>query len=352
MMSALTRILARALLIAPFLVGLPASAQNLFAQRLPINQLDVMAPSERVGGAPGNLAPVQRQCLASTTQASRRRIVDVAVQEWGYFGFNVVDQTGPEPPRPAGPRPRRRTPWLNPGESERVAESIAGYWSITPDGPWIIDRQNALWRGPDGIGARWRDPWSAAFISWVMCESGLATSGKFAVAIAHHTYIDQAIRERDSGSGAAAYRAFEVGETIIEPGDLLCSAWRHAYRSLDDRRRNIGEGVRSHCDIVVHIDPSGDRILAIGGNVRGTVSLKLLYAPVVRKAGNAAEPLHETVGRGRSTAFAHLKLLAPSLNGPALLGTPTVRNVAARPDQRRTLEARLGIEVPAKLDES
>src|SRR5690606_18972752 len=167
-------------------------------------------------------------------------------------------------------------------ESARVAASIAGYWASTSDGSWILSRQNAIWSGADGIGARWQDPWSAAFISWVMCESGLGSEGRFRRHIAHHAYIDQAIEARDDPSSGAAFVAYDVGERPIEPGDMVCRARRAIYRSIAERRRNLGDGVRSHCDIVVEIDAERDRILAIGGNVQGKVSLKLLPATFER----------------------------------------------------------------------
>ena len=144
-----------------------------------------------------------------------------------------------------------------------LADSIAGYWSTTSDGSWIIDRQNAVWSGPRGIGADWRDPWSAAFVSWVMCESGLGDANRFQRAIAHHRYIDQAIEARGDKPSQAAFVAYDVGEFSIEPGDLLCSARRSAYRSIEERRKDLGNGVRTHCDIVMKVDAANDRILAI-----------------------------------------------------------------------------------------
>ena len=72
---------------------------------------------------------------------------------------------------------------------------------MTPDGSWILDRQNRIWRASSGALQRWRDPWSAAFISWVMCEGGLSESARsFKRAIAHYVYIDQAIEARDENS--------------------------------------------------------------------------------------------------------------------------------------------------------
>ena len=198
---------------------------------------------------------------------------------------------------------RGRRPRLSPEEAARVAPSIAGYWAVTPEGSWIVARQNDRWNGEDGIAARWNAPWSAAFISWVMCEGGVGTNAQFQRAVAHHTYIDQAIRARDGHAPHAAFVAYDPGETTIGVGDLLCSSRRPVYRTIADRRRQMGVGARSHCDVVVKVDEPGQRVHAIGGNVRGVVSLKVF--PAIRAAGR---PLRVGTGDEDRPMFAHLKL--------------------------------------------
>jgi hypothetical protein len=322
----------RGALVLSLAAGLAATAavhaQTPF-ERLSREQLDVLPPSARVSGAPGTMAIRQTSCRTLPEAQVRRRIVDVAVQEWAFFGFTIVDQSfdraldrsgfdeSDPPPRPS----RRRFRWLNPNESARVAPTIAGYWAVTPEGGWILGNQNEEWRGPDGVAARWRDPWSAAFVSWVICESGLGEASRFRRAVAHHVYIDQAIRARDDSTSRAAFVAHDIGERAVEPGDLLCSGRRPAYRTLADRRRQMESGARTHCDIVVKVDASAGRILAIGGNVRGSVSLKLL--PAVREGGRL-QPANADEGRG--ALFAHLKLRAtPSIEADALDRAPTMR---------------------------
>ena len=230
----------------------------------------------------------------------------------------MVDQTNIAPPEPTTSETRRRRRRLSPEESARVADSIAGYWTVTPDGGWIINAQNGVWSGPSGVSARWRYPWSAAFVSWVMCEGGLGEATRFQRAVAHHVYIDQAIRASVSDASTAAFTAHDIGTTLIAPGDLLCSARRPAYRSIAERERQMGDGARTHCDIVVKVDAPRNRILAIGGNVRGSVSLKLLPA--------ASEPRHglRPVG-GARRMFAHLKLRAGPIALDALDRTPTMQ---------------------------
>jgi hypothetical protein len=329
-------------LLSLVLASAVADAQVLVLERLSADRLDVMSPSVRVEGRPGEMRIRERACRARAADDTRRRIVDIAIQEWGYFGFNVADETeidagpGTQLQSPGDSQPRRRRVWLDPTESARVADSIAGYWAITPDGSWILSRQNDAWNGFEGSASRWRDPWSAAFISWVMCEAGFAEPSRFERALAHHSYIDQAIVARDGSDTRAAYAAYDIGEQAIEPGDLLCAGRRPNYQRLDQRRRQLGVGIRSHCDIVVKLDPGNERILVIGGNVRGTVSLKL-HAAQFEPGGDSAR----WVGRGRRNVFAHLKLRAGPIGGEAFEGSPTIRAIADREDAVTLLRRRL-----------
>ncbi len=114
---------------------------------------------------------------------------------------------------------------------------------------------------------RWNAPWWAAFVSWVMCEAGRGRTIQFRRAVAHHSYIDQAIRARDG-----------------------------------------------------HASEAEGRVLVIGGNVRGTVSLKLF--PADRGAGG---PLWLTsTGCADRPTFAHLKLRTESIEAGAFDSSPTV----------------------------
>ena len=329
------------LLLAATLSAPRIEAQVASFARLGKDVLDVMPPSERVSGPPGAMAVVNAQCSNEPSADLRRRIVEIAAQEWGFFGFPVVDQTEPPPPQPPGQRPRRPPTWLDPAESNRVASTIAGYWTATPDGAWILTRQNGIWRGPMGVGARWRDAWSAAFISWVMCSAGVADADRFERAIAHYTYIDQAIEASTVRGSHTAFVAYDVGVVPIEPGDLLCSSRRNGYRTIADRKRHLGTAARSHCDIVVYVDRPRARIMTIGGNVRGAVSLKLQYA----QSAASDDRLHRAVGHAGRAIFAHLRLEAAPIDDAAFLDTPTIRALSDDAVLRNTVEGKLGFEL-------
>lgn len=289
-------------------------------ERLTPQIFDVTPPSEWVEGPLARMNVVRRECRAAPGPELRRRIVDIAIQEWAFFGFPVLDRlngarllpsTGPQVGPVVFENTTRRAPTPTPEEGARVAASIAGYWAVTPEGRGIVAQQNRRWaeRGP---GVRWNAPWSAAFISWVMCEAGLGTNDRFRRAIAHWTYVDQAIHARDGQEGNAGYVAWDIGERPVEPGDMLCSSRRPVYRTLADRRRQMGQGASSHCDIVVEVDPERERILAIGGNVLRAVSLKVL--PGRRDAEGAVRASRDST----VPLYAHLKLRADPIGARAL----------------------------------
>ncbi len=297
----------------------PISAEPI--GRLPSTVLDVMPPSARVDGDIGDMVYLERSCRTIGDTKLRERIINVAVQEWAFFGMSVLDLTQTRESNPNfQPQPWRRT-LIASDEAARVADSIAGYWSSTPNSAWILERQNQSWESR-GVGSRWRNPWSAAFISWVMCESGLGEPSRFQRAIAHHSYIDQAIMARDDNESGSAYVAYNPGEKEIVPGDMLCRGSRPAYRRIEERRGQLGQGARSHCDIVVAVEQHNDRILLIGGNVRSWVRLKMLPGRVNGEGVFEPEPYNNR------QIFAHLQLQAEAVPSNALNQALTMRQLS------------------------
>jgi hypothetical protein len=324
---------------AIFFVFTPLQAQTRL-DRIARENFDVIPPSERVAGAPGEMRVTQAACRVGPTHWARRRIVDIATQEWAYFGFQTIDTTKidtrflpegivPDAANPEIAAPRVAHRYLRIGEFDgngELAATIGGYWSAAPDGPGAIAAQNRAWSAPGGDSVRWRRPWSAAFISWVMCEAGLGDMAQFERSVAHRVYIDQAIRARDGQAPEAAFVAYDSGEEEIEPGDLLCNARGGAdYRSLADRRPDTGRFAPTHCDIVVKVDTAARRFFVIGGNVLQSVSLTIV--PGVIGEGRALRPIDEDSLDGARTIFAHLKLNADRVEMNALDNSPTIRGL-------------------------
>jgi hypothetical protein len=333
---AILALLASAALLPP---GVAGHAQERL-DRLPRDVFDVIPASERIIGERGAMQVYQGGCRIGPTAWARRRIVDIAVQEWAFFGFQTIDTTlvetrylpegllpealNPERPAPHGARVYTRLGAFD--TSEDLAPSIAGYWSAAEEGAGAIRAQNRAWNGDGGDDVGWVQPWSAAFISWVMCEAGLGDMAQFERSVAHRVYIDQAIRARDGSAPDAAFIAHDAGEEIIAPGDLLCNARGSAdYLSLADRRPDTGRFAPTHCDIVVKADPEAMRFLVIGGNVQESVSLTIL--PAVQEDSSEMRPVDEAQLDGARTIFAHLKLNADAVEANAFDNTPTIRSL-------------------------
>lgn len=168
-------------------------------------------------------------------------IIRIARSEWEFFGKQEFDV--------AGHRVRR-------GKKE------------TEDGFW--ERVGLYWReGADRRldGRNTDQPWSAAFVSYVMKSAG--AGGRFLYSGRHSDYIHEAIAARQAGRAAYGFWGFRLEERSPEVGDLICYA-REPRVDFGTRRTRY----KAHADIVVAT--SNGTIQVIGGNVSHSVSMKTL----------------------------------------------------------------------------
>ncbi|MCP3044076.1 DUF2272 domain-containing protein [Xanthomonas euvesicatoria] len=117
------------------------------------------------------------------------------------------------------------------------------------------------------------NPWSAAFISWVMTQSGLSGFHRSA---RHLDYIRSAYNDGTTGP----YRFTDPAVEKPAPGDLLCLLrGRSTALGYAGLKAALGGSApmpwQSHCDVVVAANVGGDRTLyLIGGNVFNTVMMR------------------------------------------------------------------------------
>lgn len=120
------------------------------------------------------------------------------------------------------------------------------------------------------------NPWSAAFISWVMTRA--AVPG-FVRSPRHIDYIRAAYQ---GGSNAMPYRLADPASEKPAPGDMLCFLRdRSSTLNYAGLVQALGSGRagnwKSHCEIVVSANMGGDRTLyLIGGNVANSVVMRKL----------------------------------------------------------------------------
>jgi hypothetical protein len=228
---------------------------------------------------------------AAADKTLRRRMVTIAAREWEAFRFSTYDIASVGLPlvptldtAAARGRPRAIVPpAINPPlegrsvqrflrigrleDEEQVTRRIGGYWAVVPDQS-AIATQNKLWEAWSDTG--WAQPWSAAFISWVMCEAGLRDQA-FARHAKHASYLHYIFDNPEP----AAFTPQPIA-TRPEPGDLLCAGRGKArdIADLDEARAMAAAGAFMHCDLVVGGAP--ERLYVIGGNVQNSVSLTVV----------------------------------------------------------------------------
>jgi hypothetical protein len=113
------------------------------------------------------------------------------------------------------------------------------------------------------------EPWSAAFISFVMLTAG-ATSDQFPFSPSHHKYILTGLNNRIRNNLNAPVVYFDKNETAPKVGDLIgFSRTAEIGNRADLERRLPDTFFPSHTDLV--IDVSDGKIKVIGGNVNQTI---------------------------------------------------------------------------------
>ena len=125
--------------------------------------------------------------------------------------------------------------------------------------------------------------WSAAFVSWLMCEAGFSLD-QFQRNSAHSLYVGYARANPDR----AAHTVHDIRQIAPAAGDLLCAVLAPVLSSLDDLPMDAFHPM--HCFLVTAV--SGSQADIIGGHV-GTRLAKIrvrliesgVNARVVRSEG-------------------------------------------------------------------
>tara|TARA_R110002153_G_scaffold54854_2_gene152525 strand:+ start:2924 stop:3592 length:669 start_codon:yes stop_codon:yes gene_type:complete len=164
--------------------------------------------------------------------AFKKKLIDVTNQEHEHWGNGTIRERDPS-----------------------MYQRLKDYWDTVG---WSESR----WSPPQ------KEPWSAAFISYVMKKAGAGDDFKYDAS--HSTYIRQAVKNKKENN-SNPFKAYKLNDKEATPkvGDLVCYS-RESTIDLYDRT----SGYKSHCDIVVSQTP--DSIDLIGGNVGHTVKKKTL----------------------------------------------------------------------------
>jgi Uncharacterized protein conserved in bacteria (DUF2272) len=201
----------------------------------------------------------------------------VAWQEWRRFGHSTVVYGG-------GANGQVNRAGMS-ERSEPLSSRVGDYWGSCGHPEWNGQTSDR--------------PWSGAFVSWVMAQSGVSASA-FPRAGRHGQYLS-ALYEREHSHRGASFALHAPDEYAPKPGDLVCTGtagptWRYA----DSRtaRRRI-DNTASHCDVVT--DVRGGFVHAIGGNVKDSVTMSLYPVDSRGQLANTPGKLWMLVVENRAT---------------------------------------------------
>jgi flagellum-specific peptidoglycan hydrolase FlgJ len=171
------------------------------------------------------------------SRAFRRRAVQVANQELVRWGDGRIRETDP-----------------------RLRKTLQGYWK-TGVGRSVSEQQ---------LGDRAfqnSNPWSAAFISWLMKTAGAGNAFKYS---GYHSAYTRAAIDNRLANNSNPFKAYRITEIAPQVGDLVCASRAGSGATYD----NVRPPMQTHCDIVTGVQPG--RIAIVGGNVSDSVKQRPL----------------------------------------------------------------------------
>lgn len=269
------------------------------------------------------------------------RIVAVACNENMLWYRPFIDANG-----------RVASTTVSEGEAARLGDGgteawrrVAGYWidsgllSRMEGFPGASDCEYAASDRPASSACRTfiiDQPWSAAFVSYVMAKAGVPG---FRPSASHFDYVRDAYLHPDD----SAFQYLDPASARPAAGDLLCyvriPSRSYGYEGLASAITAGNGSLPMHCDIVVAANPGNDGLAySIGGNVQQGVTMRLLH---INRSGNFWGLPQRTVGASACSPDAQsscdfnrqdwsvlLKLKSPS--ALALLSNSNYSNVSSR----------------------
>jgi hypothetical protein len=225
----------------------------------------------------------------SEAEDTRHTIPSLAPWQRVLAYWQAVDPRLPTQVRYGGLRPANRHLLLQ-ALNEATAGRLQGM-GVGPDEGLASDELRAVQVALARVSIV-DTPWSAAFISWLARQAGLADD-EFVFSEAHVDYAGAAWQAgTDEAAGRPtryAMRACDLMRTPPRVGDLVCQA-RGAGAELNTfdkigevlaTRDTGGDALPMHCDVVVSVEAAG--FYTVGGNVLQSVTRRRLdFAPGTR----------------------------------------------------------------------
>lgn len=175
----------------------------------------------------------------------------------------------PEPPKPQPPKPEPKPLTGAQAIAQRARQELAFWRGKVETSPSVQNRLAAYWKHVLGkhprerFGDGWQtaQPWSAAFVSYVVNNT---RQGALQPSPSHWGYTRAAIPRR-----GGRYVALDPADEDVRVGDIIVRNRKNRTLRFPDLERSDFQP--THGDIVVELKAGGDEAIAIGGNLDHSV---------------------------------------------------------------------------------
>ncbi len=161
---------------------------------------------------------------------------------------------------------------------DSVFRRVGDYWTelakSPPYGSWAgYTGKSGVQFSPSGnVISNKNQPWSAAFISFVMSKAGAGS--KFSYSPSHSVYIVKALEAAQKAGTTEVFIARRHKNYAPKPGDLIaCERQPAIDPNFDTYKAYVAGGkYEAHCDVVTEVHDK--YLMTIGGNVSNSVTRK------------------------------------------------------------------------------
>ena len=174
---------------------------------------------------------------AFDAEALRKKAVEIAKQELARWGNGKIKETDP-----------------------RLRQTLQDYWKTGTGASFSQDQLG-------NPAFQKANPWSAAFISWLMKTAGAGDAFKYG---SYHAAYTRAAIDNRLANNRNPFKAYRISEVAPRAGDLVCRRRAGSGATYD----NVRPPMKTHCDIVTEVRPRS--VVTVGGNVSDSVAQKIL----------------------------------------------------------------------------
>lgn len=155
--------------------------------------------------------------------------------------------------------------WWETDNDAHVLNKLTSYWTAAFNTNAQGDASSQITPAQASIFISNKDPWSAAFISFIVTQAGITSNALFVHSIRHVDFIAKSILNKENHVYGNPFWGYRINEHAPLVGDIVGRSASINYNNVVNRSTGAVRRGASHSDIV--IEKNTDHIIVVGGNL-------------------------------------------------------------------------------------